>query len=335
MVQELERNIYKVNQTPSNPRRQTMESAADKSSEEARPSEPSTLGCSIGIMAYNEGANIGQLLKRLVEQRSLTGVIREIVVVASGCTDNTESVVREIAVREPRVRLLTQSCREGKASAINLFLGHTNSEILVLVGADTLPAPDAIQHLIEPFANPEVGMTGGRPIPVNDPRTFMGFAAHLLWELHHYVALKSPKLGELTSFRRVFRRIPIESAVDEANMEGLVFGQGYRLVYVPEAVVLNRGPKTIKDFIRQRRRVYAGHLRMHRQLRYQVATASVRHILPALAQAWQWNWRFVLWTPLVIMLEAYGRLLGWFDLNVSRRDHAIWEIAATTKEAIE
>ncbi|MEZ4516212.1 MAG: glycosyltransferase [Chloroflexota bacterium] len=51
--------------------------------------------CSIGIMAYNEEANICRLLDRLLHQRLTTVEIAEIIVAASGCTDRTEDIVRE------------------------------------------------------------------------------------------------------------------------------------------------------------------------------------------------------------------------------------------------
>ena len=44
------------------------------------------LTCSIGIMAYNEEANIGRLLKAVLSQKLKTVAITEIVVVASGCS---------------------------------------------------------------------------------------------------------------------------------------------------------------------------------------------------------------------------------------------------------
>ena len=81
-----------------------------------------SLACSIGIMAYNEEANIGQLLKALVTQRMSAATLSEIVVVASGCTDGTQAIVKAWCRRDSRVRLLVQAGREGKASAINYFL---------------------------------------------------------------------------------------------------------------------------------------------------------------------------------------------------------------------
>jgi biofilm PGA synthesis N-glycosyltransferase PgaC len=292
------------------------------------------LSCSVGIMAYNEEANIGRLLNALLDQQTSCSVIKEIIVLASGCTDNTESIVREFAARKPQIKLIVQPRREGKASAINLFLRHTQSDVVVLESADTMPEPATIDHLVAPFADPKVGMTGGHPVPTNDPRTFMGFAVHLLWGLHHQIAIQQPKLGELIAFRRIFYRIPYDSAVDEASIEPLIRGQGYGLHYVPEAIVYNRGAQTVGDFLKQRRRIHAGHLKMRREQGYAVSTMGGGHILMALLRSWQWDRRYLLWTPLVIGLEVYGRILGWVDIRLKKRDHAIWEIAVTTKADI-
>jgi cellulose synthase/poly-beta-1,6-N-acetylglucosamine synthase-like glycosyltransferase len=139
-------------------------------------------------------------------------------------------------------------------------------------------------------------------------------------------------MGELTAFRRIFHRIPVRSAVDEAVMEPLIYGQGYQLCYVPEAVVYNRGPKTVHDFLKQRRRIYAGHVRLRQKQGYEVSTMNILHILPAIPRVWQWNTRFLLYLSAVIGLEFLGRALGWFDFNIKKRDHAIWEVVATTKE---
>lgn len=294
----------------------------------------SQLICSIGIMAYNEEANIGRLLEALLQQQTSSCIIKEIVVVASGCVDATEVIVRKLARQDPRIRLILQPQREGKASAVNLFLRNTTSEIVVLESADTVPGPETIECLVAPFADSNIGMTGGRPVPSNNQRTFMGFAVHLLWALHHQIALRQPKLGELIAFRRIFHRIPYDSAVDEASIEPLVRGQGYRLRYVPEAIVYNRGPATVRDFLKQRRRIHAGHIRMRREQGYVVSTMSSSRIILALLRNWRPDWRYFFWTPFVVALEAHGRILGWIDVRLRKRDHTIWDVALTTKANI-
>lgn len=293
------------------------------------------LKCCVAIMAYNEEANIGRLLDALLRQRLETVSIADIVVVASGCTDPTEKIVREYVALDPRIKLYTQSRREGKASAINLLLQQTRQEIIVLESADTLPSPDTIENLVAPFADPNVGMTGGRPIPTNDPRQFMGFTAHLMWNLHHRVSLRRPKMGELIAFRNIFRQIPYDSAVDEASIEPLILGQGMALRYVPEAIVYNRGPETVCDLFKQRRRIYAGHLYVRDMLGYRVSTMSGWRILPLFFAEMKADWRYLVWGPAVIALEVAVRLKGFMDYSVRRHKSFIWPVAETTKELIE
>src|SRR5918911_4570653 len=132
------------------------------------------LACSVGIMAYNEAANIATAIETILHQRLTVGRIAELIVVASGCTDATVPLVAAIARDDARVRLLVQDRREGKASAINLFLGAARSPLLLMVGADVLVKDGTLDALLRPFGDPSVGMVGGHPIPVNDEGTFLG-----------------------------------------------------------------------------------------------------------------------------------------------------------------
>jgi cellulose synthase/poly-beta-1,6-N-acetylglucosamine synthase-like glycosyltransferase len=289
------------------------------------------IACSLGIMAHNEEANIGRTLEALLSQRLHKVAVTEIVVVASGCSDGTESVVQDWARRDARIHLMVQARREGKCSAINEFLPQAREKIVVLCGADLLPEPQAIEALVAPFADPAVGMTTGRPVPLNDPRTFMGFAAHMLWDLHHYINLRNFKAGELVAFRNTFQHLPLQTSVDEASIEPVIRGQGYEVRYVPAAIVYNKGPQTVEDFLKQRRRIYAGHLEVRRRLGYSVSTMSGWRILRVLMHHLDWRPRRLLWTWGVAALEVYGRFLGERDY-LKRRDHSVWEIAKTTKD---
>jgi len=127
--------------------------------------------------------------------------------------------------------------------------------------------------------NHDIGMCGARPIPTNGHGTFPGEATRFLWHMHHRVALEAPKLGELVMLRSgIVHGLPPESCVDEATLEGLIVAAGYRLAYVPEAVVHNHGPETVRDFVRQRRRIAAGHYWLRDVCGYAVSTMDVSRI---------------------------------------------------------
>jgi cellulose synthase/poly-beta-1,6-N-acetylglucosamine synthase-like glycosyltransferase len=282
-------------------------------------------------MAHNEAANVGLLLETLRAQRLATVSISEITVVASGCTDETESMVRAEARRDARIRLIVQLRREGKASAINEFLRRTDERIVVLCSADLLPTLDTIEQLVAPFKDAELGMSCARPVPVNDPGTFMGFAAHMLWNLHHQINSVNFKAGEMIALRKIFERIPYHTAVDEASIEPVIRGQGYSVLYVPNALVYNKGPETAREFLRQRRRIYAGHLAVRDLLGYSVSTMNGRKIFGMVLRTLDLHPRPFMWTWGVAAMEVYARWLGFRDYK-NRHDHSVWEIAKTTKE---
>ncbi len=286
--------------------------------------------CAVGVMAHDEEANIGRLLAALTSQRASVAEVREVIVIASGCRDRTEEVVRAAAERDRRILLLVEPRRNGKASAVNLFLSHAREQVLVLCSADLVPAPDTLDQLLEPFAEPEIGMTACRPVPVNDPRTFLGFAAHMLWDLHHEVNRRSFKAGEMIAFRKAFQQIPYQTSVDEASIEPVIRGQGYRVRYVGSALVYNKGPETARDFLTQRRRIYAGHLALRNEVGYHVATVSGFRVLGMMLRTMEWRPRPFLWSWGVAALEAYGRMLGARDYR-RKRDHSVWTVARTTK----
>jgi len=294
------------------------------------------INCSIGIFAYNEEKNIGKLLEAILNQELHQVEIEEIFVVGDGCTDKTIPIAEEFAKKDRRIKVLVQEKRGGKASAVNLFLKVAKNEILVMESADTLPEKNTVENLVKPFSDQKVGMVGVRPVPVDNPKTFMGYTAHLLWELHHQISLEEPKMGEMVAFRKIFEKIP-PTAVDEACIEGFIKSKGYKIVYQPKAIIYNKGPETISDFLRQRRRIYWGHLHLKDKTGYRVSTINLFKTFislfkittrPGLVD----RGRKIIYLPGAIFLEALGRFLGWWDYKISKKNHIVWDIAKSTKK---
>jgi biofilm PGA synthesis N-glycosyltransferase PgaC len=290
------------------------------------------LRCSVGITAHNEEPNIGQLLEAMRNQRLHQVEISEIIVVASGCTDRTEDIAREHAAQDPRIRLFVQEKREGKTSAINVFLANAREKICVLESGDTLPHEDAIENMVRMFSDPAVGMTGAHKVAVNTPEHIIGYLSHLRLKMEHQLCLEIPRLGELIAFRKVFDRIPPDVAMDEAFVEALVVRRGLQVRYAPDAVVFNMGPETVGDFIKQRRRNYAGHLHLKEKYGYQVSSLERGRVL-RLALGEIWGAIRLIWILFALgTIEAISRVLGWWDYRVRKRKHVVWDIAWTTKE---
>ena len=289
------------------------------------------LKCSIGIIVHNEASNIAKLLNALLNQELEKVIIAEIIVVSSASTDGTDEIVRKYVDKYPKISLITEPERRGKSSAINKFIKAASSDILIIESGDTIPAKDTVEKFVIPFFSEKTGMTGGRPVPENDPGTFVGYSVNLLWKLHHKMAMISPKLGEMVAFRKIFNEIPEKSAVDEASIEALMREKGLELKYIPDAIVHNKGPENLKDFIKQRRRIASGHIWLKETENYSVASQN-RNILLKLAVSEILENPFKVFFLIgTILVEIYSRIMGWFDLKIKKKNPFKWEIAKSTK----
>ena len=294
--------------------------------------ENKTISCSLGVFAHNEAGNILALLEALCAQKLCRVRIREIIVVSSASTDGTDELVEHFSQNHPQVRLIRQAKREGKSSAINLFMQEAVSDIQVVISGDVIPSETTIEKLVSAFSDPAIGATGGRPMPVNDPSTFMGYAVQLLWRLHHRMALISPKLGEMIAYRKLPEGIPSDSAVDEASIEAIIRDQGLRLLYIPEAIISNKGPTNLKDFIKQRRRIQNGHLWLRRNQAYKVVSQDSGTLLWIIFDELLEYPLSVFKVAAVMALEMYCRVLGSLDFYLRGKNPFAWDIARSTKD---
>jgi poly-beta-1,6-N-acetyl-D-glucosamine synthase len=106
------------------------------------------------IAAYNEEDSIEATL------RSVWGNYPrlEIIVVDDGSTDRQAEVAREFARAHAGVTVLRLPDRTGKSPALNLALQYTKAEVIVCLDADSALAPDAIWEIVQPLADPRVGI---------------------------------------------------------------------------------------------------------------------------------------------------------------------------------
>ncbi len=269
-----------------------------------------------------------------MNQRTNLIRIDEIFVISSGSTDETNTIAEEFSNKG--IVLIKEEERKGKASAVNEFLNVSRNNILVLESADTCPENETIERLCLPFQDESIGMTGAHPIPMNNEQTFLGYIVHLLWNLHHQIAMKSPKCGEMIAFRRIVEKIPLDIVLDETWIEYEITKSNHRIVYIPEAIVYNKGPETISDFLKQRRKIACGYIDLFKRTKYKASSQNLSLLMSIIPKNFplnsikKWTWFFG-----AFFLEGIVRFLGYYDYYIKKKRHSIWEIAQTTKEIIK
>ncbi len=294
---------------------------------------------SILVPAHNESANIRTVLRSLLDQETQHARIVEIVVVASGCTDDTADLARKVARGRPGVHVHVQERRGGKVAAINEYLRVRNprADIAVICSADLRVAPDVVEKLVRCYeANPDVGMVGARPIPDNPAKDTVGKMVQLLWEMHHRVAMIHPKMGELVSFRsKLIERVSELSVVDEASVEDIVRSQGYELAYAGDAIVQNHGPERLDEYFEQRRRIARGHYWLDFAFGYQVATLDRSLLLRVAYDMFQEQDAFGKRAlGAAIATEVVARVAGFVDARILGGKHRTWKQLRSTKRLL-
>jgi biofilm PGA synthesis N-glycosyltransferase PgaC len=285
----------------------------------------------IGICAYNEENNIGPLLQNLISEQDLREDC-EILVVCSGCNDDTPVIARRFQQYDARVHLVIENQRRGKANALNGIFRRIRdqAQFLVLVNADALPEKGSINKLIMKLADSEVAAAFARPVPSRNSRGVCSEMARLVWHLHHIISMSgTPKLsGELCAIRtRDLKEIPEDAVTDEPYLEKAILEQRRRISYVPKATVCVRCPTKIVDLIKQRKRIWIGHIQLRATTGYTVSTASARNILHAVTSLRLRE------TP-YLLLGAFLEMVSYLQARAAFSRGAIpfaWEPIASTK----
>jgi cellulose synthase/poly-beta-1,6-N-acetylglucosamine synthase-like glycosyltransferase len=113
---------------------------------------------SVIVPAYNEGRVILKTVTSLLAQR-YAGAF-EIIVVDDGSGDNTYQLVHD-AYADSRTVSVYRKENGGKASALNFGLARSRYDIVIALDADTIFAPDTMDELVQPLADPRVGAVAG------------------------------------------------------------------------------------------------------------------------------------------------------------------------------
>ena len=201
------------------------------------------------VSAHDEEAVIGRRLGNLLELDYPAGLL-EIVVASDGSTDRTDRIVKEVASRDPRVRLL-RCPREGKVAAQHRAVRETESDVVAFTDANTSWRPDALRLLVRNLGAPEVGYVCGQlRLESPDGENLEG----LYWRYEVWVREQESRASSITAGNGAIYAVPRDAYVEDDPKFGHDFGfpylmeqRGRRAVYEPEAIAVERAASETED----------------------------------------------------------------------------------------
>lgn len=288
----------------------------------------------IGVCAYNEENNIGNLLQNLITKQNLPKDSK-ILVVCSGCTDRTPEIVKNFKKVDKRIEPIIEKDRMGKAHALNkLFaIARRSADVFVLTNADASPKHGSIMKLLSKLIRSNAGAVFAQPVPLNGFNGLSDRIVHVIWRLHHVISLlQKPKLsGELCAIHTCYLQdIPENVATDEPYIELTIRKRGSNILYVPEAIVYIRCPTNIVDLLKHRKRIWAGHMQLQNATGFKVSTSSFMNILRSLSALKPHE---ILYVVLGGFFELIAYLAARFDFSRNAVPY-VWEPIKSTKTSI-
>jgi cellulose synthase/poly-beta-1,6-N-acetylglucosamine synthase-like glycosyltransferase len=222
---------------------------------------------SVVITAYREPVPAGYALDAFLQQLPIDA---EILVV---CPDEeTTQTVKRYMAEHAQIRHIWDP-QAGKPTALNLGKNAARGDILLFSDGDVIVVDQAVERLLHPFADPQVGAVSGRPRSVNPRTTMFGFWSHFLTDSAHVTRQQRDQHGEfllcsgyLFAIRRVLvADVPADALAEDAVISHKIAEQGYQLRYAPTAEVLVKYPTTYQDWLLQKVRSAGGYIQPYIQ----------------------------------------------------------------------
>ncbi|NPB06474.1 MAG: glycosyltransferase family 2 protein [Aquificae bacterium] len=104
---------------------------------------------SVVIPAYNEEENVPLLYEKLKKVLDALGEEYEIIFVDDGSTDRTPEILKKLAEKDPRVKVIRFRRNYGQTAALQAGFEYAKGDVVITMDADLQNDPEDIPRLLE------------------------------------------------------------------------------------------------------------------------------------------------------------------------------------------
>ncbi len=216
-----------------------------------------TVTCSIVIRCYNEEKHIGKLLHGIMQQ---TIKDFEIIVVDSGSTDNTLSIVRQYPVKIVSIKPEEFSF----GSSLNRGCDAAGGDVIVIASAHVYPLHvDWLEQLLVPFEDSKVSFVYGKQVG-GETTKFSECQIFEKWfpdESNFSQDHPFCNNANAAIQRDIWRQYPYDeklTGLEDLAWAHVTMQAGYKIAYQPKAAVVHvHNEKSLQIFNRYRREAIA------------------------------------------------------------------------------
>ena len=188
---------------------------------------------SVIIPAFNEEAIINETYKKLKKVMDSVNEEYELIFINDGSSDNTSNLIKEICIKDKRIKLLDFSRNFGHQIAISAGIDFANGKAVVIIDADLQDPPEVIPEMIKKWKEGFEVIYGKRTKRKGET-IFKRFTAYIFYRLLKYLSNYDIPL-DTGDFRLIDRKVcDAMKKLNEKNrfMRGLISWVGFKQTYV-------------------------------------------------------------------------------------------------------
>lgn len=292
----------------------------------------------IGIPAYNEEANISSLLNDIAKQQSKEFALEKVIVASDGSDDRTVELAKEI--QSIPIEVIDNKKRHGKSFVLNQILRKANSDILVLLDADTrLLANDFLPQLIKPIVKNRIDLTSAK-VEELPPHNFFQEILAVSMQMKKRI-FEQYNLGNnlytchgrsRALSKNLYKKLTFKgSAAEDAYSYLYCISRGFKYQYVSETAVYYELPSSYSDHKKQSLRFFGHHHNFPNDFTKKILDAAYR--LPSILSLKELLLSF---RSKPVHLSAYLLIVTLLKVEkiLTRQNFETWEIAQSSKQIV-
>ena len=293
---------------------------------------------SIVITSFNEPKTIGKCIDSFLSQQ----INEKYELIVSAPDLETQQIVEQYSKKNKNIKLFKDPGK-GKSLALNLLLPNLKGDIIILTDGDVYVNKIAIEEILNKFRKKEVGCVSGRVLSSDSRNSLFGYWSHLLCHSAHKLREKRAKenkflecSGYLWAFRnKVIKQFPKDVAEDTI-VPILFWKKGWKVDYTEKAEVYVSFPRTLSDFVKQKKRTMASHETLNKYFKsgeIPRMKSFKNEILGSLmVLSYPKSFKEVLYTISLFPIRLYIWLLTFYKSKFKKQNYSdAWKRVESTK----
>jgi dolichol-phosphate mannosyltransferase len=172
---------------------------------------------SLIIPIFNQARAISYSLEKIKQAVESAFNNYELIVVNDGSTDNTLTILKEIAMADQHVRIISYTPNRGKGYAVKQGVLHSQGDAVIFLDGDLDISPDLVREYVKKLTKSDLVIASKRhpesSVRVPTSRAFLSRAFNLLIKVTLGIAQKDTqaglKVGRGDIMRTVFRNVSV------------------------------------------------------------------------------------------------------------------------------